>query len=53
MGRGATVLFDHVHRFRDGIVIVADAEGTKTETKFLLGLGVTESDPSMETVIFE
>jgi hypothetical protein len=38
--------------FEIDVVIIAGAEGTKTETRFLLGLGVPESDQSMETVIF-
>jgi hypothetical protein len=38
--------------FEVDVVIIVGAEGTKTETRFLLGLGVPESDRSMETVIF-
>jgi hypothetical protein len=38
--------------FEIDVVIIAGAEGTKIETRFLLGLGVPESDRSVETIIF-
>ena len=38
--------------FETKTVIIVGAEGTETETYFLLGLGVPESDWSVETVIF-
>jgi hypothetical protein len=38
--------------FEVDVVIIVGAEGTKIETGFLLGLGVPESDQSIEKVIF-